>query len=134
MTTSASVAERDPAPDGRAAQETAVRRVVVVHGYGAKVDSHWFPWLGGELQGRGIDVEIVDLPAQEVPVRAGWDDAVAAAVGPVDAGLWLVGHSLGAITALRNLAAQPGEWVLGGVVLVAGFTELPEILEAIVPR
>lgn len=40
-------------------------------------------------------------------------------------------HSLGAVTALRVLAALQEPWELGGLVLVAGFTEpldaLPEL-------
>jgi predicted alpha/beta hydrolase family esterase len=40
----------------------------------------------------------------------------------LEAGTWLVGHSLGCITVLRHLAEQRTPWVLGGLIFVAGFT------------
>ena len=97
-------------------------RVIIVHGFRANVDAHWFPWLRDVLADRGIAATSVDLPLAESPNPADWEREVSLALGTPDEQTWIVGHSLGAVTSLRVLAAQLGEWRLGGVVFVAGFT------------
>jgi uncharacterized protein len=99
----------------------AVRRVVVVHGYDAAPDSHWFPWLRDRLAADGVRTVLAELPEPSYPEAGAWSDAVARAVGEVDEHTCLVGHSLGCITLLRHLAGLPRPWTLGGIVLVAGF-------------
>jgi uncharacterized protein len=96
-------------------------RVVIVHGFTASPAAHWFPWLADQIEAGGASVEVVALPDSSAPTREGWERAIAKAVGTPDAGLWVVGHSLGCISALRALAGVDGDWALGGLVLVAGF-------------
>ena len=109
----------------------SVQRVVIVHGYEAAPDAHWFPWLQSALQAEGIGVTVVPLPVPDAPETADWENAVSAALGVPDARTVIVAHSLGAITALRVLAALPEPWELGGLVLVACFAKpleaLPEL-------
>ena len=102
--------------------EPEVRRVVVVHGYDAAPDQHWFPWLRERLAAEGVRTEVVELPEPSFPEAGAWLAAVARAVGEPDPHTHLVGHSLGCITLLRHLAGLPQPWTLGGLVLVAGFT------------
>ncbi|GAB2619098.1 alpha/beta hydrolase [Kocuria himachalensis] len=104
------------------APEPDVRRVVVVHGYDAAPDQHWFPWLRERLTAEGVRTVVVELPEPSFPEAGAWLDAVARAVGEPDRHTHLVGHSLGCITLLRHLAGLPEPWALGGLVLVAGFT------------
>jgi predicted alpha/beta hydrolase family esterase len=108
-----------------------VQRVVVVHGYEASPDANWFPWLQDALEAEGIAVTVVPLPAPDAPEETVWEDAVSAALGVPDAATVVVAHSLGVVTVLRVLAALEEPWELGGLVLVAGFTEpleaLPEL-------
>ncbi|WP_062735090.1 RBBP9/YdeN family alpha/beta hydrolase [Kocuria turfanensis] len=99
-----------------------VRTVVVVHGYDAAPDQHWFPWLRAALAADGVRTVLVELPEPSAPEPAAWQAAVARAVGEPDEHTHLVGHSLGCITILRHLAGLPQPWSLGGLVLVAGFT------------
>jgi len=109
----------------------AVQRVVIVHGYESSPDANWFPWLQSTLEAEGIAVTVVPLPDPDDPDKAAWENAVSAALGMPDAATVVVAHSLGAVTALQVLAAKPEPWELGGLVLVAGFTEplkaLPEL-------
>lgn len=109
----------------------SVQRVVIIHGYEASPDANWFPWLQRELEAEGMDVTVVPLPDPDDPDTAAWENAVSAALGVPDAATAVVAHSLGAITALRVLAALPERWELGVLVLVAGFVErldaLPEL-------
>ncbi|GAB2728365.1 RBBP9/YdeN family alpha/beta hydrolase [Nocardia thraciensis] len=106
-------------------------RIFIVHGFSADVGAHWFPWLAEQLDARGHQVSIVELPTPEAPVRQEWDARLAAAVGAVDADTVLVTHSLGVITALRYLSGLESGWRLGGFVGVAGFlgrlSVVPEI-------
>lgn len=100
----------------------SIRRVIIVHGYGAGPVAHWFPWLRDTLAADNIEAIVVTLPTPNDPEASTWESAVSAAVGTPDEGTWIVAHSLGGITALRVLAALPGAWRLGGLVLVSGFT------------
>lgn len=104
------------------APEPEVRRVVVVHGYDAAPDQHWFPWLREQLAAAGVRADVLELPEPSFPEAGAWRAAVARAVGTPDRHTHLVGHSLGCITLLRHLAGLPRPWELGGLVLVAGFT------------
>lgn len=108
-------------------------RVVVVPGFGADPDCHWFPWLADEAAARGAEVSVVTLPDPLTPRRGAWEGAVAAVLGRPDRQTWVVGHSLGCITALRVLARLDKPWRLGGALLVAGFSGrlvgLPELDE-----
>jgi predicted alpha/beta hydrolase family esterase len=108
-----------------------VQRVIIVHGYESSTDANWFPWLQCALEAEGIAVAVVPLPSPEDPHTAAWEDAVTSALGVPAATTVVVAHSLGVVTALRVLAALPEPWELGGIVLVAGFTDpleaLPEL-------
>ena len=109
----------------------SVQRVVVVHGYESSPDANWFPWLQSVLEAEGMTVTVVPLPDPDDPDKTAWEDALRTALGVPDAATVVVAHSLGAVTALRVLAALPEPWELGGLVLVAGFAEpleaLPEL-------
>jgi predicted alpha/beta hydrolase family esterase len=115
-------------------------RVVVVPGFGADPGRHWFPWFAKEAGTRGAEVSVVSLPDPLTPRRDAWETAVAGALGQPDQRTWVVGHSLGCVTALRVLDAVKGPWRLGGTLLVAGFSgplaglpELDEYLTAPAP-
>lgn len=114
-----------------AASYTRPPRLVVVHGYGATTENHWFPRLQQRMASKGWDVTLADLPDSDAPAAGPWAEAVEDAVGHIDGRTYLVGHSLGCITLLRHLAGFPGPWTLGGIILVAGFTgkleSLPEL-------
>lgn len=116
---------------GNRPARSTIQRVIIVHGYEASPDANWFPWLQGELQAESIAVTVVPLPAPDDPKTTAWENAVREALGRPDRGAAIVAHSLGAITALRVLAALPEPWDLGILVLVAGFVEpldaLPEL-------
>ena len=100
---------------------TDEKRVIIIHGYGATPRSHWFPWLAAQLP--GVSVEVPELPDPMAPDFEAWVSAAAAALVEADESTVLIGHSLGAITALTALAALPERRKLAGLVLVAGFAE-----------
>lgn len=109
----------------------SLRRVLIVHGYAAAPDAHWFPWLRDSLDTDGVDATVVTVPTPDAPKAVAWQDAVTEAIGVPDAGTWIVAHSLGGITVLRALAALTDSWQLGGLVLVSGFTGALKSLPAL---
>ncbi|WP_280234863.1 RBBP9/YdeN family alpha/beta hydrolase [Nocardia cyriacigeorgica] len=113
----------------------ALRRAVIVHGYGATPDDHWFGWLAHALGSSGIAAEVPMLPEADAPDRTRWASVIERTVGTPDAATAIVAHSLGALTVLRHLAGLPHPWSLRRLVLVSGFLEplpvLPELDEFI---
>ncbi|WP_168210053.1 alpha/beta hydrolase [Oerskovia sp. KBS0722] len=107
-----------------------VTRIVVVHGLGASAGNHWFGAVRDRYTPHGVEVVVPDLPRSQAPDLDTWLDALADAIGPLDEGTVLVGHSLGCVSILQHLAARQDEWRLGGLALVAGFVdEVPGIPE-----
>lgn len=82
-------------------------RVFIVHGYTASPHSHWFPWLKARLEARDIRVEVLAMPDPHHPQPAAWDAAMDSLVRDHDERTFLLGHSLGCITILRQLSRLP---------------------------
>lgn len=104
---------------------------MIIHGYMAGPQDHWFGWLAGQLEAQGISTGVPTLPESSAPHRGTWGLAVGEAVGRPDEQTIAVGHSLGCLSILRHLQSLDGPWRLGALVLVAGFLEplpaLPEL-------
>lgn len=103
-----------PKPDGGPV------RVFIIHGYGATVADHWFPWLAQQLRQRGMEVVPVPLPDSLHPDYGRWQDALARTVGMPSGRTVLVAHSLGTVSLLHYLSRiRPHK--IGGLVLVSAF-------------
>jgi len=110
-----------------------IERLVILHGYFAEPSAHWFPWLSAQLEARGGSASVPALPDSAAPELDAWRAAALEAIGTPDERLAVVGHSLGAITALHALDAIEGDWRLGAYVAVAGFLDQPPGLDALAP-
>ena len=123
------------------------RRVVIVHGYNAHPESHWFAAVARTLEVEGFQVDIAELPDPTSPHLDAWVAEARTAIGEIDERTVIVAHSLGCITVLRALASQGDGPDLGALVLVAGldrplpnppkldpFTAEPPDLDAIAAR
>lgn len=97
------------------------KRIFIVHGWGGHPKEGWFPWLKQELEVRGFEVFIPELPDAENPRIENWVPALAQAVGTPDAQTYFVGHSMGCQTIVRYLASLSSKVQVGGAVFVAGF-------------
>lgn len=107
-----------PAPD----TSPPFDRVVVVHGFAAAPDQHWFPWLASTMAG----VEVLTLPTPQTPVADEWIRLVAEAIGRRDPRTAVVAHSLGCVTAAQALSTgTTGGERVGAFVAVAPFGEKP---------
>ena len=99
------------------------KRVFVIHGYGASPKDNWFPWLKEELEKKGFDVSVPQMPDTDNPTLGKWLPHLRNLVGPCNGNDFFVGHSLGTITILKYLESLSKREKAGGAVLVGGFSE-----------
>lgn len=97
------------------------KRVIVAHGWDGHPQEGWFPWLKDQLEEKGFEVIIPQLPDPESPRIYNWVPALAEAVGVADADTYFVGHSMGCQAIARYLEKLPEDLQVGGAVFVAGF-------------
>ncbi len=97
------------------------KRVFIVHGWGGTPGEGWFPWLRYELQQRGFEVIVPQMPDTENPRIEKWIPALAKVVRKADEDTYFVGHSMGCQAIARYLETLPEETQVGGAVFVAGF-------------
>lgn len=97
------------------------KRVVIVHGWDGHPQEGWFPWLKSELEAKGFEVLVPQLPDPESPRIYNWIPKLEETVGKIDEKTFFVGHSMGCQAIVRLLEKQPVETKAGGAVFVAGF-------------
>lgn len=97
------------------------KRVFIVHGWDGHPEEGWFPWLKRELESRGFEVYVPQLPDPGNPRIHNWVPTLAKTVGIPDEHTYFVGHSMGCQTIARYLESLPEKTVVGGAVFVAGF-------------
>lgn len=98
-----------------------MKRVFIIHGWDGYPEENWFPWLKKELEVRGFEVFVPQLPAPDLPEINSWVSTLSKTVGISDEETYFVGHSIGCQTIVRYLESLPTEFKIGGVVFVAGF-------------
>lgn len=97
------------------------KRVFIVHGWDGYPEEGWFPWLKKELEARGFEVHVPQMPDANLPRIGKWVPVLAEAVGIADAQTYFVGHSMGSKTIAKYLESLPEGVMVGGVVFAAGF-------------
>lgn len=97
------------------------KRVFIIHGWDGHPEEGWFPWLKKELEAKGFQVFVPQLPDAANPRIHNWVPALAKVVGTADKETYFVGHSMGCQTIARFLESLPDSTTVGGVVFVAGF-------------
>lgn len=102
-----------------------MKRVFIIHGWGANPDCNWFPWLKKELEKIGFAVDVPAMPNSEHPKYNEWIECLKKIVGKADEETILVGHSLGAITILHYLNELPEEEKIGKAILVSSSDKNP---------
>lgn len=97
------------------------KRVFIVHGWGGYPEENWFPWLKKELEDKGFEVFVPQLPDPGNPRIYNWVPKLADTVGKPDEQTYFVGHSMGCQTIARYLETLSKNTKVGGAVFVAGF-------------
>lgn len=95
----------------------------IVHGYKARPDKHWFPWLINQLSNTDTRVKSLIMPNPASPVYDQWVTAIEEQIHGLDENTYFIGHSLGTITLLKYLSHSLQPKKIGGLVLVAPFDQ-----------
>ena len=95
------------------------KRAIIAHGWDGYPEEGWFPWLKSELEARGFEVLVPQLPEANSPSIYNWVPALAEAVGTPDENTYFVGHSMGCQTIARYLETLPEGAKVGGAVFGA---------------
>lgn len=94
-------------------------KILLVHGYKASPEHNFFPWLRDRLRDLGHEVILPVLPEPAAPNPEEWTKTLLEALPIVDDETIVVGHSLGAISALRFLEAAEARSRPKGALLIA---------------
>ena len=97
-------------------------RIFIIHGWGGSPESNWLPWLKSQLESKGHEVHVPEMPNTDEPEIEAWVSKLSEEVGTPDENTYFVGHSIGCQTILRYL--QTVEAKVGGVLFVAGWINL----------
>lgn len=98
-----------------------MKRAFIIHGWDGYPEEGWFPWLKKELEAKGFEVFVPQLPDTESPRIEKWIAKLAETVGMPDKETYFVGHSIGCPTIAHYLETLPDGVKVGGAVFVAGF-------------
>lgn len=91
---------------------------VLIHGWKGWSTYAWFPWLRRELESRGIQTTVPEMPNPIFPRRDRWVETIQEVIPGPDT--IIIAHSLGCAATLFALESYDGP-PLAGVVCVAGF-------------
>lgn len=100
-----------------------MKRVIIVHCWDGYPNYCWYPKTKKELEDKGFRVEVPEMPETHTPKLSLWLPKLKEVVGQVDEDLYLVGHSAGVPTIFRFLEGLEDNEKVGGVIMVAGFTD-----------
>jgi predicted alpha/beta hydrolase family esterase len=100
-----------------------MKRAIIVHCWEGYPGYCWYPWVKEKLEQGGFKVLVPAFPETKTPKQKKWVPYLAEQIGLPDDKLFLIGHSVGCITILRYLETLREKQRVGGVVLVAGFTD-----------
>ena len=100
-----------------------MKRAIIVHCWEGYPNYCWYPYAKKELESMGFEVKVPEFPDAENPRQGAWVPYLTEQIGKPDKKLFLIGHSVGCITILRYLENLGESEKIGGVVMVAGFTD-----------
>jgi uncharacterized protein len=96
------------------------KNAIILHGTMGSPEGNWFAWLKSELEARGIETWLPELPHPEHPsLREESEFVRANCPFAIGSDTLVIGHSSGAILAL--ILAQQNAEPIGGVVAVSVF-------------
>lgn len=104
-----------------------MKRVFIIHQWMAGADGDWRPWLRSELEKKGYEVFVPDMPDIDTPVIEKWVSHLAEIVGTPDEGTYFIGHSIGCQAIMRYLEKLPDNEKVGGAIFVAGWFNMANL-------
>jgi predicted alpha/beta hydrolase family esterase len=104
-----------------------VKKIYIVHGWGATPKEPMLVWLKNELEKNGFKVVFPEMPNTEEPEINAWVNKLKQIVGDLNEDTYFFGHSIGCQTILRYLEKQPSDVKVGGIVFLAPWFHLQGI-------
>src|SRR3989344_3947440 len=101
-----------------------MKRVFIIHQWMAGADGDWYTWLKNELEKKGFQVFLPQMPNQDVPVIKERVDFLSSLVGAPSEETYFIGHSIGCQVIMRYLETLPADAKVGGAIFVAGWFNL----------
>lgn len=99
-----------------------MKNVLILHGTNGHSQHNWFPWLKGELEKKGYQVWVPDLPGADRPNIERYNQFILPKWRFNEESV-MVGHSSGAVAILGLLQELPDNVVIDKAILVAGFVD-----------
>lgn len=97
-----------------------MKNAIILHGTMGSPKGNWFEWLKGQLEAKGLQVWLPELPHANQPSLREWADFVHSNCPfTLNEDTLVVGHSSGAILAL--ILAQENDAPIGQVIAVSVF-------------
>lgn len=102
------------------------KKVYMIHGWGGSSEDNWFPWMKEELEKKGLNVVVFDMPNTNHPKIEEWVDYLRENIssGKIDEDAYFIGHSIGCQTIMRFLEKLHKHKKVGGCIFVAPFFDL----------
>jgi uncharacterized protein len=98
-----------------------MKNAIILHGTGNTPEGNWFRWLEKELNRRGYEVWLPQLPDAEMPNAEKYNELLLNHGFNFNDETILVGHSSGAVSILNLLQELPGGTKIKAAFLVGAF-------------
>ena len=113
-----------------------MKKILIIHGFQATSQSHWFQWLKNNIQQLNYVCDIVELTDSAQPIQSKWHHDLSEAMSELDQETIVIAHSLGCISVLDYLSNfLDDKNKIKAFIGVSGFVEklkaLPELNEFI---
>lgn len=102
-----------------------MKRAVILHAMTEETArGHWYPWLKHELEGRGYEVWLAEMPSPDLPNARETTDFLLANKDWDFRDNLIIGHSWGAVQILHLLQNLPAGTQVRAAVLVSAYSEV----------
>lgn len=103
-----------------------MKRFFIIHGWSGYPEECWFMWLKKELEKKGFEAYVPQMPNAGEPKIEEWVSFLSELVENPDGETYFVAHSIGCQTVMRYLERLPEEKKIGGTLFVGGWFNLIE--------
>jgi hypothetical protein len=107
-----------------------MKKAIIIHGWDGNPENCWFPWLKSQLEKKGFEVFIPEMPETSKPEINKWIGKLGEVVknsGGINKETYFIGHSIGCQAILRYPATlEDKNNKIKGIILVAPWLKLDE--------
>jgi uncharacterized protein len=100
-----------------------MKNALILHGTSGSSKGNWLPWLQGELEERGWNVWVPDLPQATEPNRKRYNEFLLSAGWEFNTQSIIVGHSSGSVSILGLLQELPEGTRIDTAIFVGAFRD-----------